>query len=161
MELEQAAWILWGVLGIFLIIAEIFTLGFVLFWFGVGALVAALAAFLGVGLLGQFLTFAVVSVALTVMSRVIFYKYNPFGDEGEYLTGVDKLPGQVGTVKHGSKGALREGSVRVYGSTWKAFPLEDEPDLIEGEKVEVVSVEGSSIYVRRATKKLRGWRQAD
>jgi membrane protein implicated in regulation of membrane protease activity len=159
--MEQLSWILWGILGIFLIIAEIFTLGFVLFWFGIGALAASAAAILGVGLFGQFLVFAFVSVALTVMSRVIFYKYNPFGQDEEYLSGMDTMPGQIGTVKLGSKGALREGSVNVYGSTWKAFPLEDEPDLIEGEKVEVVSVEGSSIKVRRAGKRLRGWRQTD
>ena len=157
--MEKLAWILWGVLGVFLIIAEIFTLGFVLFWFGLGALAAAFAAFLGVGYLGQFLIFALVSTALTVMSRMIFYRYNPFGEEPEYLTGVDTMPGQVGTVKEGSKGALREAAVNVYGSTWKAFPLEDEEDLVAGEKVEVVSVEGSSIYVRRAARKLHGWRQ--
>lgn len=159
--MEQYAWILWGILGVFLIIAEIFTLGFVLFWFGIGALAAALAAFLGVPYLGQFLVFALVSTALTVMSRMIFYKYNPFGEEEEYKTGVDTLPGQIGTVKQASRGALREASVSVYGSTWKAFPLEDEPDLEEGEKVEVVSVEGSSIRVRRAAKRLHGWRQTD
>jgi len=159
--MDQYAWILWGILGVFLIIAEIFTMGFVLFWFGIGALIAALSAYLGVNLLGQFLIFALVSAALTVMSRMIFYKYNPFGQDEEFLTGVDKLPGQVGTVKKASAGALREGSVNVFGSTWKAFPLEDEPDLIEGEKVEVVRVDGSSIYVRRATRRLHGWRQPD
>lgn len=148
-------------LGAVLIIAEIFTLGFVLFWFGVAALVAGLAAFLGAGYLAQFLIFAVVSIALTVMSRMIFYKYNPFGQDPEYLTGIDTLPGQIGTVKKGSKGALREAKVKVYGSTWKAFPIDDEEDLAEGEKVEVVRVEGSSIYVKRATKTLRGWRQPD
>ena len=33
--MENIAWILWLVLGVGLIIAEIFTLGFVLFWFGI------------------------------------------------------------------------------------------------------------------------------
>jgi len=159
--MEQFVWILWAIVGILLIIAEIFTLGFVLFWFGIAAMVAALAAFLGVGLVGQFLIFAIVSTALTVMSRMIFYKYNPFGGDQEYLTGIDTLPGQIGTVKNGSKGALREASVNVFGSTWKAFPVDDEEDLVEGEKVEVVSVEGSSITVRRAARKLHGWRQPD
>ena len=47
--MEQFAWILWIVLGVILIIAEILTLGFVLFWFGIGALAAAFAGFLGFG----------------------------------------------------------------------------------------------------------------
>ncbi|HUF05223.1 MAG TPA: NfeD family protein [Aridibacter sp.] len=159
--MEQYAWILWGILAVFLIIAEIFTLGFVLFWFGIAALIAGLASFLGVGLLGQFFIFAIVSAALTVMSRMIFYKYNPFGEEEEYLTGIDTLPGKIGTVKKGSKGALREASVNVYGTTWKAFPIDDDDELKEGEKVEIVKVEGSSIYVRRQAKELHGWRQPD
>ncbi|REJ79051.1 MAG: NfeD family protein [Acidobacteria bacterium] len=161
MDIEQYAWIIWGILGVLLIIAEIFTLGFVLFWFGIAALIAALASFLGAGLLAQFLIFVIVATALTVMSRTIFYQYNPFGNDEEYLTGVDTLPGQIGTVKKGSKGALKAASVNVYGSTWKAFPIDDEDDLKEGEKVEVVRVEGSSIYVKRAARKLHGWRQSD
>ena len=40
----QYLWILWLVLGVFLVIAEIFTLGFVLLWFGIGAFAAAFAA---------------------------------------------------------------------------------------------------------------------
>ena len=47
--MDQIAWILWLVLAVGLIIAEIFTLGFVLFWFGIGALAAAIVAFLGLG----------------------------------------------------------------------------------------------------------------
>jgi membrane protein implicated in regulation of membrane protease activity len=72
--------------------------------------------------------------------------------------GVDSLPGQIGTVTLASKGALREGAVKVYGSTWTAFPEDGETELAEGEKVEVVSVKGSSIYVRRVVRELADWR---
>ena len=41
-------WILWCILGAILIVAEIFTSGFVLLWFGIGALVAAFAGFVGI-----------------------------------------------------------------------------------------------------------------
>lgn len=154
--MEQFAWILWIVLGAILIIAEIFTLGFVLFWFGVGALAAALAGWVGLGFGLQFLVFAIVSIALTAMSRTIFVKYLP-QNEDALKTGIDSLPGQIGTVTIGSKGALQEGAVKVYGSVWTAFPVDDETPLVEGEKVEVVRVQGSSIYVRN-TKQLLEWR---
>lgn len=155
--MEQLAWIFWLVLGVALIIAEVFTLGFVLFWFGIGALAAALAGFLGGGLLIQFLVFAVLSVGLTVMSRTIFGKYLPSHEGDAMKMGVDSLPGQIGTVTISSQGALKEGAVKVYGSTWTAFPIDGETDLNEGEKVEVVSVRGSSIYVRPVVKELAGW----
>ena len=159
--MEQYAWILWIVLGIALIIAEIFTFGFVLFWFGIGAMVAALTASLGFGFGVQFLLFASVSIVLTVMSRTLFAKYFLHGAADLVKTGVDSLPGQIGTVTISSKGALNEGAVKVFGSTWTAFPEEGETGLLEGEKVEVVRVKGSSIYVSRISdrKELPDWRK--
>ena len=157
--MEQYLWIGWIVLGVALIIAEIFTLGFVLFWFGLGALGAALAAMMGFGLPIQFAIFAVISIGLTVMSRTIFAKYLLHRDEDTVKMGVDSLPGQVGTVTSASSGALNAGAVRVYGSVWTAFPADEDVKLIEGEKVEVVSVKGSSIYVKPATKELPDWRK--
>ena len=64
-------------------------------------------------------------------------------------------------VSVASKGALHEGAVKVFGSTWTAFPIDDETPLMEGEKVEVVEVKGSSIYVRKisAEKELPEWRK--
>jgi len=156
--MEQLGWIFWLVLGVMLIIAEVFTLGFVLFWFGIGAIAAALAGFLGGGFLVQFLVFALVSIGLTVMSRTIFTRYLPNAGEDAVKMGVDSLPGQVGTVTIASKGALKEGAVKVYGSTWTAFPIDGDTDLKEGEKVEVVSVKGSSIYVRPILNELPEWR---
>jgi membrane protein implicated in regulation of membrane protease activity len=155
--MDNILWILWLVLGVGLIIAEIFTLGFVLLWFGVGAIAAALVGLLGGGFLLQFLTFAVVSIALTAMSRTIFARYLPHNSPA-MKSGVDSLPGKVGTVTSASKGALNEGAVKVFGSTWTAFPIDEETLLIEGEKVEVVEVRGSSVYVRRITKELPDWR---
>ena len=74
-------------------------------------------------------------------------------------SGVDSLPGKVGTVSEASKGALNEAAVKVFGSTWTAYPIEGESELVHGEKVEVVEVRGSSIYVRRITNELPEWRK--
>jgi len=155
--MEQYTWIFWVVLGVGLIVAEIFTLGFVLLWFGVGALAAAAAGAFGVGILGQFLIFAIVSIALTAASRTIFSNLISRHDNDTPKMGMDALPGQIGTVTSPSKGTLNESAVKVYGSTWTAYP-EDDVELVEGEKVEVVRVQGSSLYVRPVVKHLPGWR---
>ncbi len=159
-QMENFLWILWLVLGVGLIIAEIFTLGFVLLWFGVGAIAAALVGiiFPQGGFLLQFTVFAIVSIALTLASRTIFANYFSHAESDRMKSGVDALPGKVGTVTTASKGALQEGAVKVFGSTWTAFPIDEETKLIKGEKVEVVEVKGSSIYVRRITKELPDWR---
>ena len=144
-------WVLWCILGAILIIAEIFTTGFVLLWFGIGALLAALASFVGIdSLVIQFLIFAGVSIALTAASRTIFINYfSRDKTEPGLRSGVDALPGKVGTVVSSSKGALNEGAVKVFGSTWTAYPAPGEQPLEAGERVCVESVEGASIYVRR------------
>lgn len=145
-------------LGVALIVAETFTLGFVLLWFGLGALAAAVAGAFGVGVLGQFLIFAIVSIALTAASRTIFSNLISRHDNDTPKMGMDALPGQIGTITSSSKGALNESAVKVYGSTWTAYPEDDDVELVEGEKVEVVRIQGSSLYVRPVVKHLPGWR---
>lgn len=150
--MNEYAWILWTVLGLILIVAEIFTPGFVLLWFGVGALLAGLSSIAGFGYPLQFLIFFIVSVALTAASRTIFVNYFVREREagGELKTGVDALPGKVGTVVTSSRGTLQEGAVKVFGSTWTAFPAEGEAPLEAGDRVVVERLQGASIYVRRA-----------
>jgi membrane protein implicated in regulation of membrane protease activity len=152
------------VLGVILVVAEIFTMGFVLLWFGIGAFAAALVGIAGGGLLLQFLAFAIVSIAMTAMSRTILAKYFAHGEGDRKKYGADSLPGQIGTVTISSKGSLNEGAVKAYGSTWTAFPIDGEAELVEGEKVEVVEVRGSSIYVKKigdAVRELPDWRSED
>jgi len=144
-------WIFWAILGAVLVVAEVFTTGFVLLWFGIGALAAALAGLLGVhSIILQFLIFAVVSISLTAASRTIFVNY--FSREksgGDLKSGVESLPGKIGTVVSSSRGSMHEGAVKVFGSTWTAYPAEGEEPLEAGDRVEVTRVQGASIYVRR------------
>lgn len=156
--MENWAWILWAILGVLLIVGEVFTAGFVLFWFGIAALAAAFAGLIGFGVSFQFLIFLVVSVVLTALSRTIFDKY--FTHSQELKSGVDSLPGQIGTVVSASRGALNSGEVKVYGSVWTAYPSEGEESLIEGERVEIVRVQGASVFVRKIDDRLPEWRKS-
>ena len=147
---DNLAWVLWVVLGVALVIAEIFTTGFVLLWFGLGALAAAVAGLAGFGYPLQFLVFFAVSIGLTAASRTILASFFPHPDEApELKMGAAALPGQTSTVVASSSGALNEGAVKVFGSTWTAYPAEGEPPLEAGDRVVVESLRGASIYVRR------------
>jgi membrane protein implicated in regulation of membrane protease activity len=153
-------WILWCVLGLVLIVTEVFTSGFVLLWFGIGALAAAFAGLIGIDSLAlQFLIFAGVSIGLTAASRTIFVNYFSRERTGDSLrSGADALPGKIGTVVSSSRGALNEGAVKVLGSTWTAYPAKGESPLEAGERVRIESIEGASIYVRRIDE-ASDWRQ--
>ena len=155
---DDLAWVIWMVLGVILIIAEVFTPGFVLLWFGIGALVAALSALVGAGHPLQFLIFFLVSIALTAASRTLFVNYFTRRDTpGGLKTGAESLPGKIGTVVTSSRGALNEGAVKVYGSTWTAYPADGEEPLEAGDRVVVENLKGASIYVRRVSA-LPDWR---
>ncbi len=145
------AWVVWLIIAALFAAAEVFTPGFFLLWFGVGALVAALMALLGVGgFAAQMIVFLVVSVMLVIASRTILEKFftRPV-DPHRLRSGVETMIGQVGTVVEASRGALNEGAVRVYGSVWTAYPAEGEWPLRAGDSVAVERIEGNSIYVRR------------
>ena len=158
---DNLAWILWTILGVVFIIAEIFTTGFVLLWFGVGALAAALAGLAGFGYPLQFLIFFAVSVGLTAASRTIFVNLFARPDQpAELKMGAESLPGQTGTVISSSRGALNEGAVKVFGSTWTAYPAEGEDPLEAGDRVVVERLQGASIYVRRVGSQ-PGWRRQE
>lgn len=158
--MENLIWILWCVLGLALIVAEVFTSGFVLLWFGIGALAAGFAGLVGIDSLAiQFFIFATISIALTAASRTIFINYFSRERTGDSLrSGAEALPGKIGTVVSSSRGAMNEGAVKVFGSTWTAYPAEGELPLEAGERVRVESIEGASIYVRRLDQGA-DWRQ--
>ena len=130
-----------------------------LLWFGIGALAAGLAGLVGIhSITLQFLIFAVVSIALTAASRTIFVNY--FSREksgGDLKSGFEGLPGKMGTVVSSSRGALHEGAVKVFGSTWTAYPADGEEPLEAGDRVVVERIQGASIYVRRVGEG-RDWR---
>lgn len=151
------AWVIWLIIAAIFIAAEVFTPGFFLLWFGVGAAVAAIMALLGVGsFAAQMLVFLIVSVALVIASRTIFERFlNRPADTNQLRSGIETIIGQIGTVVESSRGALNEGAVRVYGSVWTAFPAEGEWPLHEGDSVAVERIEGNAIYVRRTAQHAR------
>jgi membrane protein implicated in regulation of membrane protease activity len=152
-------WI-WLVLAAIFFAAEMMTTGFVLMWFGVGALAAALLAVTNVGGFGlQTGIFLFISIALTIASRTIFDRFLPSRAGGpELKTGMDTLPGQVGTVVEASSAESGEAAVRVFGSVWRAFPAQDEEPLRKGEQVKVERIEGVSVFVRRMGRE-PSWRE--
>jgi membrane protein implicated in regulation of membrane protease activity len=145
------AWIIWLIIAAIFVVAEVFTTGFFLLWFGVGALAAAIIAMLGVSsLVAQTLVFLIVSVALVIASRTIFERFfNRPADRSQLMSGIETIIGQIGTVVESSRGSLNEGAVSVYGSIWTAFPAEGERPLREGDSVAVERIEGNAVYVRR------------
>ncbi|MBX7218535.1 MAG: NfeD family protein [Blastocatellia bacterium] len=152
-------WVIWTVLAVVFVVAEVFTTGFVLLWFGIGAGLAALVAVTGLGGIGaQVAVFLIASILLTISSRTIFEKYlAPNKEVSDHQFGMKSLPGQIGMVVTASHGPRHEAEIKVYGSIWKAFPLDGREPLEEGQEVEIAQVDGNILYVRHARRELP-WR---
>lgn len=144
-------WVIWLIVAAIFIAAEVFTPGFFLLWFGVGALVAALLALLGIGSFAvHMVIFLIVSAALVVASRTILERFFTRDDDASRLpSGIETMIGKVGVVVESSRGPMHEGAVKVHGSVWTAYPAEGEWPLRDGDSVTVERIDGNSIYVRR------------
>lgn len=142
-------WVIWIIVGILLIIGEIFTPGFLLACFGLACCAAGLIAALTFGLRAQIITFSLTTLALFFGIRPIMLKY--LHKSGSKLkTNIDALIGRNGVVVERIDGASGTGRVLVGGENWRGVSV-DEKVIEKGEKIEVVRVEGTKLLVRKVS----------
>lgn len=140
-------WWHWAVAGIGLILAELAIPAFVLVWFGLGALVVALVAAVGVesGLTGQLALWLVVSLALVALWFKLF-------KPGRHKTRIGMsdadVVGEIGLLAR-EVAPFERGEVRfqkpVIGS--EVWPCIADEAIAAGERVKVLAVEGSILKV--------------
>ena len=143
--------IIWLVIGLAALAAEAVTMGFVVAYFGVGAIAAAVAAALGAAVIGQVLVFAVVSFALLAFTRRVLVDWFQ-GRDAPALTNVQTLIGKTGVVTLAISNDLGTGQIRVGTEFWTAR-LEpagagEGEEAPVGARVEVLDVQGVTALVR-------------
>jgi len=135
-------WSYWGIIGIILIVAEIFTGGFGILWFGISAFCAAGASYLGFGWQVQTLVFAVVGLVLLFATRPLARRVHK-GPAVHF--GVKALIGKQGVVmKPIGEPANPVGQIRVEGEEWRARSAVPIP---VGALVVVTGIEGITLLV--------------
>ncbi len=140
------AWQVWLILGLVLALAEILVPAFFLLWFGAGALLASLLAWLAAPRAVQVGTFLAASFLLLVSSRTIFRSVL-FRSRESIPTNVEALKGRAGVVLEPIEGSLKPGLVKVGGEVWSAV-CEGETRVAEGAKVEVLEIVGNKVRVK-------------
>ena len=139
-------WLIWLIAGIVLLAAEALSLDFVLAYFGLGALSAALVAALGAPVWVQGLEFIVVSVLLLALTRPTAKRW-AHRTEG-YATNVAAIAGRSAVVTIDIDNHASTGQVRIGTEYWTARALEEGTLIPAGAKVEVVEVAGVTALVR-------------
>jgi membrane protein implicated in regulation of membrane protease activity len=136
----------WLIMGVMLLFLELAVPGFILFFFGLGALITSLAAYLfGLSLSWQLALFILASLASLFSLRNIIQKQflHPSVEEDEDIL----------LVEVGGKGVVTtrieppaEGRIKYSGTFWRATAGET---IDEGEIISVVSEKDLIIHVRK------------
>lgn len=141
-ELAIAFMVLWFVLIIGAAVVEILTMDLTSVWFSIGALVAFILGIVGVNPIVQLLVFIVVSVALLLSVRPLaknYFRTNIIS------TNSDRLVGKTAICTKPIEAGGR-GEVKVEGKIWTAV-ANDASAIDEGDKVEVLAIEGVKLIV--------------
>lgn len=135
--------LVWLVLGVVLIGAEVLSGDLVLLMLGVGGLAAAGAASLDGGYVAQVLVFGVVSIGLLVLARPALKRR--FLSGPAVKTNVEALVGAKAVVlstvdEHG-------GRIKINGEEWSARSLGAGHSIDAGATVTVVEISGATAMV--------------
>jgi membrane protein implicated in regulation of membrane protease activity len=141
--MPENVWWIWMILAAVFVIAEVFTAGFFILWFGVGAAVAGVLALLGLGPAWQWGAFVAVSGVLFAGSRRFAERFTKKQPPG---IGADRFIGKKGLVLEEIDDIKNTGRVRLDKEEWRAESDIDEV-IPEGTRVEVVRIEGTHLIV--------------
>lgn len=135
----------WLIAGILLFVFEIFTLGFFLACFGMGAFAAIIPAALGLSIVWQTVFFIVASLLSLFLLRPFMQKRAQKALP-HVSTGADALVGRKVLVTETIDPTTDKGRVAVDGDVWTARSLTGEV-IEKGMRVEIVSYESIVLNV--------------
>lgn len=138
-ENEIWRWIWVGAAGV-MGFAEILTAGFFLLPFAIGAAVAAVLAWIGIGVATQFAVFLIVSVAALIYLR----RYVQSEDEVQPI-GANRMLNQRGLVVEPINRLKATGKVRVEREEWRATT--DGDPIAKGTEVVIRGITGTRLIV--------------
>lgn len=121
-------WVVWIIIALFFILLEVFTAGFAVACFSVGAFASAIVAGIGLGLAWQLIAFSVFTFLAFVLVRPFVIKHFYNSGEAGRRSNADALIGMKARVTETIDNSANTGRVAVDGDNWKA--LSDNGDVI-------------------------------
>lgn len=135
----------WILVAAVTLVIEFISLGLTSIWFTGGALVAAVAAYLGAPIWLQVVLFIVISTALLLGMRPFAKKKLKVGTE---KTNIDSLIGRTENVLEEVDNTKKSGRIRIGDVDWRVVS-EDGSVIPVGTVVKIVKLEGTRLYVKR------------
>ena len=139
--------LVWFGIGLLLLLMEIATPGFVIFFFGVGAWVVSLVCFItDISLNTQLILFLISSIVLLLILRhrlkTLFYGF--ISSEKNLSEDIQEYVGRAAIVRSEIKGKIK-GRVEFHGTNWDAVADDHIP---VGTDVEIISKDNLTFKVK-------------
>ena len=136
-------WYIWLITAGIFFIVEMATVGFLVFWVGIGALLAMCTSFIIDNIFIQTLVFVVSSIILILLTKPLISKYV---DKKEMVsTNAYGLIGKRGLVTVPINVLNGTGQVKVNGEIWSAKSEKD--DIPVDTEVEILRIDGVKLIV--------------
>lgn len=140
-------WLLWLIVAGFFFILEIATAGFLVFWLGVGAILAMILSFFVDNVILQITVFAVSSIILIVLTKPLVKK---FVDKKTIPTNIDSIIGKEGIVIETIDSVKGVGQVKLNGEVWSAKSFVENTVIEKDTKVIVKEITGVKLVVEES-----------
>ena len=137
----------WIVFGVILMVIEILTPTFFIFWFGLGSLAAAVVAYFHENTLLELLTFVIVSAILVLSTRRLAKKLS--GEQIRNINVDDIVGKEALVIERVDNKAGTAGVVKVNGDMWRAVSFDDNITFEKGELVVIEKVEGAHVVIKQ------------
>ena len=141
----MSMWIIWLIAAGVFFVAEIITVGFLIFWLGIGALLAMIASFFTENIIIQASIFLISSGILIFLTKPFVDKYVT---KKTIPTNMYSLIGKRGIVTVDIDPIKSAGQVKVNGESWSA-KTDDETLISAGTEIEVLKIDGVKAIVQK------------
>lgn len=138
-------WHIWLIIAGICFIIEIITTGFLVFWFGIGALLTLLVSlFFPDNIILQTSVFIISSTFLMFFTKPFVDKFTK--SDNKILTNAFSIIGKKGIVTQDINEAHSVGQIKVLGEIWSA-KTDDGSTIEKGTTVEVIKIDGVKAIV--------------
>ena len=138
-------WTIWLIIAGIFFVGEIMTVGFLLFWFGFGSLVAMIVSFFTSNIIIQTSVFLVVSVLLLLITKPFVKKF--VDKKPTVITNAYNIIGKKAIVLEDIDPIKSKGLVKIGTETWSAESEADEK-ISKDTEVEVTAIKGVKAVVK-------------
>ncbi|HEY3607087.1 MAG TPA: NfeD family protein [Pseudonocardiaceae bacterium] len=135
--------LLWLIIGVILVLAEMLSGAFVLVMLGGAALIAALVASIGAGALVSGIVFAAVAAGGITLARPALVRHMHLGEHVK--TNIDALVGGKAVVL--ATVNAHTGQVKINGEVWSARSYDETEVLEPGRSVTIMNISGATAVV--------------